>query len=429
MRFSNISNKILDIVDSVKDFVFEDDSGSYIKIIKSKMEKLAKSSFSNLHIYGELCTIRKDISSVNGLKQGELKELLSLTKRCIFLVGNCIDSVQTFPEAAKVSRFILSYELGKTDAERKKFTHKGLRLIRELNGDWMIKDKKLGEGSFKKVYRVFSLGAKKFFARASSKTKHTEFEEAKKEAKSLGNIRLLSKLGKHENIAAIYKLRMSYTEKTNRPKGHIYSEYCEGDLFSYIQKKGKLHERFSELAEYLRGCFSALTYMQQRGFVHGDIKAENIFLKEGKALLADLDGVFEEAKGVRETAYTDLYLPLEAFTKENFKLNHSSDLYALALTSIISFSYHKKSGLYYSSLLKAVDEEKPSEMREVLHLMLAAFEEQFEGENFKQVGLKKPEELVYLLRQTLLAEKAEDRPKVEDFEAFFTSYAEGFKSG
>lgn len=77
----------------------------------------------------------------------------------------------------------------------------------------------------------------------------------------------------------------------------------------------------------IRDIFNALIYLEKCHIIHRDIKAANIFIKEGKAIVAD----FGFARYVHEPFY-DLnigslpFMPPEAITK-NFYSN-KTDVWA-----------------------------------------------------------------------------------------------------
>lgn len=60
----------------------------------------------------------------------------------------------------------------------------------------------------------------------------------------------------------------------------------KGDLFHYLGKKGKLEEK--EAFKYFLQLCSAMDYLHKKGFIHRDIKLENILLdKENNIKVCD----------------------------------------------------------------------------------------------------------------------------------------------
>lgn len=67
---------------------------------------------------------------------------------------------------------------------------------------------------------------------------------------------------------------------------YCFTELCEGgSLAQLIGLKGRLHE--DEAWPYIRDIYEGLNYLNSKGVIHRDLKAANIFLREGVAKIAD----------------------------------------------------------------------------------------------------------------------------------------------
>ena len=67
---------------------------------------------------------------------------------------------------------------------------------------------------------------------------------------------------------------------------YFITEICEeGTLEGVIRNRGGMREE--EVWPYVRDIYEGLRYLGSRSIVHRDIKPANIFLKKGRAKLAD----------------------------------------------------------------------------------------------------------------------------------------------
>ena len=77
----------------------------------------------------------------------------------------------------------------------------------------------------------------------------------------------------HPNVLRIYEVYedLKYI--------HVVSEYCEGgSLLDRVCRKSYLSEKQS--AKYARQLFSAIHYMHNRGYIHRDLKPDNILFSD-----------------------------------------------------------------------------------------------------------------------------------------------------
>ena len=92
-------------------------------------------------------------------------------------------------------------------------------------------------------------------------------------------ISILRKL-KHPNIIKFYEAIME------NQKCYIVTELCkEGNLEERIKWKKSFKDE--ELSDIIGDVYQGLKYLKQIGVCHRDIKAANIFMKGGRAKIAD----------------------------------------------------------------------------------------------------------------------------------------------
>lgn len=133
--------------------------------------------------------------------------------------------------------------------------------------------KKLGEGSFSKVFLVKRLKDKKVYAMKTIKMKNIS---EKNRENSLNEIRILAGI-QHPWIIG-YK--DSFVEKEEK-RLNIIMEYCEkGDLWKKIEKKKRKEKRFWEedLWDLLGQVVLAVDHLHKHNIYHWDLKSANIFL-------------------------------------------------------------------------------------------------------------------------------------------------------
>jgi len=115
---------------------------------------------------------------------------------------------------------------------------------------------------------------------------------------------------------------------------YLVMEYVDGPtLADHLQKKGRL--TVDELDRLLHPLLHALNYVHQNGFLHRDIKPDNIILRAGLVddpVLIDF-GAARESVGTRSRSVAALvsagYTPLEQYSS-NRSLEPASDVYSVA---------------------------------------------------------------------------------------------------
>jgi len=157
--------------------------------------------------------------------------------------------------------------------------------------------------------------------------KHTEiFDWGKQrfmdEAKTLAQF-------KHSNIVRV----QSFFESNNT--GYMVMEYEEGTDFSVLIKAG---EDFDEarLLKIVIPILDGLEIVHKNGFIHRDIKPQNIFIrKDGSPVLIDF-GSARQAIGGQTRTLTSLvtpgYAPFEQYHEAEGKQGPWTDIYSLGAT-------------------------------------------------------------------------------------------------
>jgi serine/threonine protein kinase len=117
-------------------------------------------------------------------------------------------------------------------------------------------DKKIGSGSYGDVYRYGKYAVKCM--------KIEVIDIALKEI-------IMMKMMRHENLMGIsrHELRSSGI--------YLYMEYLPMSLYTLIRKLPGIHRR--DANKIFRGIIMGVSYLHQRGIIHGDLKPGNIMIK------------------------------------------------------------------------------------------------------------------------------------------------------
>ena len=120
-------------------------------------------------------------------------------------------------------------------------------------------------------------------------------------------------------------------------------EYCEeGDLLTFVEeKKIRLPRDLPILFCLARDMALGLRTMHRLGFIHRDIKPNNIFLKRVKGRLVAKIGDFDHTREMAESM-TKSKIGTEAFNSPEIHLRQdydlSSDIFSLGVTLIYMFA-------------------------------------------------------------------------------------------
>ncbi|CAD8121934.1 unnamed protein product [Paramecium sonneborni] len=189
----------------------------------------------------------------------------------------------------------------------------------------------LGSGAFATVYKVQRKRDETIFA-AKTITKKM-FDENKHQEKFIQmvyNEVIALKQFDHVGIEKIYEV---YQEKEKLVI--IIEHFDGGTLYQYFRQKGRLPEK--TIAYILKGIGDALFELHQNGFVHRDIKLENIMIESKDTFQMKLVD-FGFAEKINETQLTSKagtpgFLPPEIFKGQPY--TQKGDVFSLGVVIYI----------------------------------------------------------------------------------------------
>lgn len=179
----------------------------------------------------------------------------------------------------------------------------------------------IGSGSFGTVYKVQKISTGEIYAMKSLNKATLKRQKQLKYA--ISECKIMSQLD-HPFIVPLY-----YAFQT--PKYlYLVLELCtNGDLFGFIEKKGRLEENVSKF--YLAEVILAIEYLHNHNIIYRDLKPANVLIdKFGHARLADFGLAKEKVeKGnlAMTMAGSPAYLPPEIVLKKG--ASKASDIYGL----------------------------------------------------------------------------------------------------
>lgn len=181
--------------------------------------------------------------------------------------------------------------------------------------------KKLGEGAFSKVFKVWDRDRNDFCA-----MKIIKGEELRRQPKALEllqrEINILSKC-KNQNVIKLYE---SFIENGEY---HLVLEFCNGGDVEQLMKTKK-NNVFSETEaiSYMRQILNGFKGLHEIGAMHRDFKPANILLHDGLIKIADLG--FGTQNDLAKTALgTSLYMAPEII--EQKKYNNKVDIWSIGV--------------------------------------------------------------------------------------------------
>ena len=271
--------------------------------------------------------------------------------------------------------------------------HQGLKLI-----DNFVLEAELGRGSFGTVHRARDLTTGRLFAikvieRASLQTEYQK-RMLMTEASILNRI-------DHPNVLHLHKFLKS---KNNY---YLVLDYCDqGELYSEIRSRPEGYLPETDALEFMKQIMNGFVELRRHRVIHRDIKTENIFLKDGRAVIGD----FGLSKQGEDTAISfvgsrELMAP-ELLKTANTRATYDSrvDLWSLGI-------------LFYEMLFGKTPfkfESNAQILRDISH---------FSGNNLP-IPREVSEATKSLLRG-LITEKPEDRL---DWQEFFNHPAFSYKA-
>lgn len=113
------------------------------------------------------------------------------------------------------------------------------------------------------------------------------------------NLKIINKHCKNDNF-----LLLPETVVETKYAMHFHYKFCENDMISYLNTNKLTPNKRDYIFNHL---LDAVIYMHSKGFVHKDIKLDNMVLMDGKPLLCDCD--FSLRSNVRNFKGTRDYMP------------------------------------------------------------------------------------------------------------------------
>ncbi len=176
----------------------------------------------------------------------------------------------------------------------------------------------LGEGRFGKVYKVEDLRDGKIYALKEAK----DVSFSGKLLEEAQQVLLFD----HPNLVKLFRYHIS----RDRKKVYLIYEFCDGgDLAGYVKRKGTLEVK--EALPILKQVANGLAYLHEHGYIHMDIKPENVLRKFTPQRELWKLGDFGLLKprgfyGIIDVKGTVGYIAPEVFRGE---IHRSSDIFSL----------------------------------------------------------------------------------------------------
>jgi serine/threonine-protein kinase len=195
-----------------------------------------------------------------------------------------------------------------------------------------VQDKPLGQGGMGKVY----LGSDNKGNLVAIKEMLAEYvTDSDLRARFHQEVKISSQM-EHSSIVKMYA---SFEENANL---YLVMEYVEGETIEqYVRQRGALEE--VEAIRLICETLSALGYAHQKGFVHRDIKPNNIMIRpNGSVCLLDF-GIAKDmnSNGLtigQVTIGTDGYMSPEQ--AGGYNIDHRSDIYSLGCVFFYMLTGH-----------------------------------------------------------------------------------------
>ncbi|MEH1999595.1 MAG: serine/threonine-protein kinase [Nostoc sp.] len=196
------------------------------------------------------------------------------------------------------------------------------------NGRFIVQ-KVLGGGGFGVTYSALEQSTGKLFAIKTLNPIQQSQGDFQEKQEQFVNEALRLRGCQHPHIVKVYEVIQE------AGLWGMVMEYVNGDdLGVYVDKHGHLSE--DEALRYINQVGQALECVHQQGFLHRDIKPNNIILRDGKqeAVLIDfgLAREFTIGKTLSMTnSKTEGYAPVEQYERQG-RFGTYTDVYALAAT-------------------------------------------------------------------------------------------------
>jgi len=211
----------------------------------------------------------------------------------------------------------------------------GQEVSSDIHSKYVIREKKLGSGTFGQVHKGVRKADNKRVAIKVLKKKHFLKRESLKE--KLQREVLIMKQCNHPYIVGFYDVFLT------KSFVFICIEFCPGgDLLDYLNKRGKpIREKYAAL--YMGQCLEGLAYLHKKRIAHRDIKPENILLTADRKTvkLADFGLSNQFAEGDNsELFYTQCgsitHMAPEVFEGKGY--DHRIDIWSLGVVLYVMLS-------------------------------------------------------------------------------------------
>jgi serine/threonine protein kinase len=211
--------------------------------------------------------------------------------------------------------------------------------------DYIYFNKKIGKGSFSRVYKGYKVGLPDKLYAIKKMEYDPDNQRLKQEIEVMKNI-------SHPNIIKLYDV--IYEEDSM----YLILEYCKkGDLSKYLKNR-PLKEEYAQ--KYLNQMVSALKYLISKNIIHRDLKPHNILVTDKNTLKISDFGFaryFETNTLVDTLCGSPMYMAPEIMKNKNYTIK--SDLWSVGIIlyeMLTGYPPYKVKTIY--NLIKSIDQNK-----------------------------------------------------------------------
>ena len=180
-------------------------------------------------------------------------------------------------------------------------------------GNYICCKKKIGRGSFSKVFKGYHNSTKKKVA-----IKMVELDEIKHLKSFMEREIEVMKYISHPNILELYDV----IKDTNENCIYLILEYCQkGDLSNFLNKRPLKEEM---VCNYIKQLAKGLKYLIDRNIIHRDLKPQNILISDSDEIKITDFGFaryYKQNEMVETICGSPLYMAPEIMKKKKYKSN------------------------------------------------------------------------------------------------------------